>query len=109
MPSAAGDRLTVVGHPDVVRRYADDCGLGVESARGSADVAQAMLSRESGAAEVVVPPRSRFEGEEARPGHVLNGRLLVLAVQRQGQDRGADHHRAARSATCCSSKATGAP
>ena len=86
---AAGDRLTVVGRPDVVRRYADDCRLGVESARGSADVAQAILNRESGAAEVVVPPRSRFEGEAARPGHVLNGRLLVLAVQRQGQDRGA--------------------
>jgi len=86
---AVGDRLTVVGHPDVVRRYADDCSLGVESVRGSADVAQAILNRESGAAEVVVPPRSRFEGEPARPGHVLNGRLLVLAVQRQGQDRGA--------------------
>jgi hypothetical protein len=84
-----GDRLTVIGRPEVVHGYADDCGLRVESARGSADVAETLFTRESGAAEVVVPPRSRFEGEAARPGHVLNGRLLVLAVQRQGQDRGA--------------------
>jgi di/tricarboxylate transporter len=86
---AAGDRLTVIGRPDVVRRYADDCGLGVESVRDSGDVAEALLNRETGAAEVVVPPRSRFVGERARPGQLLNGRLLVLAVERQGKDRGA--------------------
>ena len=54
---AAGDRLTVIGQPDIVRRYADDCSLGIESARGSADVAEELFSRESG------PPRSSY-----RPG-----------------------------------------
>jgi di/tricarboxylate transporter len=86
---AVGDRLTVIGRPDIVRRYADDRALGVESVRDATDVAETLFNRETGAAEVVVPPRSRFEREEARPGQLLNGRLLVLAVERQGQDRGA--------------------
>ena len=82
-----GDRLTIIGPPDVVGTYAVDFGLEVEAVRDAAEVSDSLLNRESGAAEVVVPPRSRFEGETLRPGHVLNG-LVVLAVERQGKDRG---------------------
>ena len=84
-----GDRITVVGDPDVARRYAADHELRVEAVRGAADIAQSLLTRESGAAEVVIPPRSRFVGEEVSPGKVvLGGSLIILAIERQGRDQG---------------------
>lgn len=57
-----------------------------------ADVdATPLFSRESGVAEVVVPPRSALIGEPAFPGMVsTSGDVVVLAVHRKGQDLGAD-------------------
>jgi len=84
-----GDRITVVGDPDVARRYAADHELRVEAVRGSTDITQSLLTRDSGAAEVVIPPRSRFVGEEVSPGRVvLGGSLIILAIERQGKDQG---------------------
>ncbi len=84
-----GDRLTVLGDPEVAQRFAADERLRVEAVRTGADIAESLFDRESGAAEVVVPPRSRFEGRTVQSGQVMDdGRLIVLAVQRQGQDRG---------------------
>jgi di/tricarboxylate transporter len=84
-----GDRITVVGNPDVARRYAADHELRVEAVRSSADITQSLLTRESGAAEVVIPPRSRFVGAEVSPGKVvLGGSLIILAIERQGKDQG---------------------
>jgi di/tricarboxylate transporter len=84
-----GDRITVVGDPDVARRYAADYELRVEAVRGAADITQSLLTRESGAAEVVIPPRSRFVSEEVSPGRVvLGGNLIILAIERQGRDQG---------------------
>jgi di/tricarboxylate transporter len=85
----ARDRITVVGDPDVARRYAADYDLRVEAVRSSADVTQSLLTRESGAAEVVIPPRSRFVGTEVSPGKVvLGGNVIILAIDRQGKDQG---------------------
>jgi di/tricarboxylate transporter len=51
------------------------------------DGATALLTRRSGVAEVVVPPRSALVGELAYPGMVTeSGDLVVLAVQRKGED-----------------------
>jgi di/tricarboxylate transporter len=84
-----GDRITVVGDPDVARRYAADYELRVEAVRSSADITQSLLTRESGAAEVVIPPRSRFVGTEVSPGKVvLGGNVIILAIDRQGKDQG---------------------
>jgi len=53
------------------------------------DVAAAYLGRDTGLMEVVVPPRSALVGETAFPGMVTDsGDLVVLAVQRQGEDIG---------------------
>lgn len=87
-PVAAGDRLTLVGEPDLVERFAADHELSVERVRSAADVEQSILSRESGAAEAVVPPRSLLAGEEVRPAQVLEGDLIVLAITRNGSDLG---------------------
>jgi di/tricarboxylate transporter len=52
------------------------------------DVPAALLSRASGVAEVVIPPRSELLGETFFPGMVTgSGDLIVLAIQRAGQDR----------------------
>ncbi len=46
-----------------------------------------LVSRESGLAEVIVPPRSALIGETVFPGMVTDsGDLVVLAVQRRGED-----------------------
>jgi di/tricarboxylate transporter len=48
--------------------------------------ADTLLTRGSGVAEVVIPPRSELVGEPAFPGMVTeSGDLLVLAVQRSGE------------------------
>lgn len=83
-----GDRITVAGDPDVAERYAGSHGLRVEAVRRSADIERSLLTAESGAAEVVIPPRSRLVGEEVSPGQLVQG-LIILAVERRGQDCGA--------------------
>lgn len=86
---AAGDRVTVIGDPPVARHFAAEHGMTVELERAPSEVAEDLLSRESGAVEVVIPPRSPFLDEVVWPGMVLsNGHLVVIAVQREGHDRG---------------------
>lgn len=51
--------------------------------------ADTLLTRRSGVAEVVIPPRSELVGETAYPGMVTDsGDLVVLAVQRKGYELG---------------------
>jgi di/tricarboxylate transporter len=46
-----------------------------------------LLTRASGAAEVLIPPRSELVGQTAYPGMVTDsGDLVVLAVQRKGEE-----------------------
>jgi di/tricarboxylate transporter len=46
-----------------------------------------LLTPRSGVAEIVIPPRSQLVGDRAFPGMVTeSGDLLVLAVQREGED-----------------------
>jgi di/tricarboxylate transporter len=63
---------------DHARTLVDQYGLGDDSR---------LLSRESGVAEIVVPPRSEIVGDVAYPGMVTDsGELVVLAVQRKGEE-----------------------
>ena len=49
----------------------------------------ALLTRRSGVAEVVIPPRSALVGNPVFPGMVTDsGDLVVLAVRRRGEDLG---------------------
>ena len=53
------------------------------------DEALTLISRTSGLAEVVIPPRSEFVGDTVFPGMVTDsGDLVILAVQRKGEDVG---------------------
>jgi di/tricarboxylate transporter len=50
-----------------------------------------LLTRRSGVAEIVIPPRSELVGDTAFPGMVTeSGELVVLAVQRKGEELAGD-------------------
>src|SRR5215467_2549207 len=52
-----------------------------------------LFNRASGLAEIVIPPRSKLMGETVFAGMTArDGELLVLAVQRGGEDMGAGPH-----------------
>jgi di/tricarboxylate transporter len=53
------------------------------------DMAAALLSPTTGIAEIMIPPRSPHVGETAFPGMITErGDVVVLAIQRQGEDLG---------------------
>ena len=53
------------------------------------DVAASLLGKDTGIAEVLIPPRSPLIGQPVFPGMVTaTGELVVLAVQRHGEDIG---------------------
>ncbi len=70
----------------LVGQYAIDAGV---IARDR--LPDGLITRDSGVAEVVIPPRSELLGESFFPGMVTSsGDLVVLAVQRNGEDRDGD-------------------
>ena len=83
---AAGDVLVVQGDANQVNRLAGANDLAIRT--GGRNGGE-FFTRESGVAEVVIPPRSRLIGEHVFPGMVSSsGDLIVLAVQRGGEDLG---------------------
>lgn len=85
-PIEPGDHLVVQGEAEAAAQCAATFGLGFdEPAPGR--VAAALFNRSSGLAEVVIPPRSALIGERIFPGMATpSGDLIVLAVQRRGED-----------------------
>jgi len=84
---AEGDTLLVRGDAETAASFATDkeAGLGPDDAQGNA--VDMLFNRTSGLAEVVIPPRSALVGREVFPGMVTeSGDLLILAVQRRGED-----------------------
>jgi di/tricarboxylate transporter len=85
----ADDLLIVRGDAETVGRLAADHGLGIRSEPEADSVAGLLLGRRSGLAEVVVRPRSELVGQTMYPGMITSsGDLVVLAVQRKGEDQG---------------------
>jgi di/tricarboxylate transporter len=86
---AEGDVLLVRGDAPTVGSLAADKLLALQSEDPSADVAATLFNRDSGLAEVVIPPRSALIGQAVFPGMVTpSGDLVILAVQRNDQDQG---------------------
>lgn len=85
---APGDRLTVLGGESDVTGLARENGLTVEARRSVEDVERDLLTKESGVAEAVIPPRSVLAGETVAPSQVIDGGLVVLGISRGGQDLG---------------------
>jgi di/tricarboxylate transporter len=85
--------LVVRGPAASVERFATDHRLGVDRAAAAA-ANSGLVSRDYGVAEVLVTPRSAYVGETAFPGQVTDsGELVVLAVQRLGEDLGPNEAR----------------
>ncbi len=81
----AGDVLLLRGPADAVAALASDLGLSPHDEAGTTE--ETVFNRASGLAEVVIPPRSPLIGDRMFAGMVTpSGDLIVLAVQRQGQD-----------------------
>ncbi len=86
---AAGDVIILRGEANAVAQVATDKHLAfrAEGAEGSAE--DALFNRTFGLAEVMIPPRSAFVGESVFPGMVTpSGDLVILAIQRRGEDLG---------------------
>jgi len=85
---AAGDVLVVQGDANQVNRLASENDL-VRSNREVGRNGNELFTREAGVAEAVIPPRSDLIGEQVFPGMVSSsGDLVLLAVQRGGEDLG---------------------
>ncbi len=86
---AEGDMLIVRGDAQTAGTLAADKLLAFRSENAAGDVVDALFNRTSGLAEVVIPPRSGMIGQPVFPGMITpSGDLVVLAVQRRGEDPG---------------------
>jgi di/tricarboxylate transporter len=86
---AEGDILIVRGDAETVGGLVSDKLLALRSADAPADGADMLFNRSSGLAEVVIPPRSGMVGQPVFPGMVTpSGDLVILAVQRRGENQG---------------------
>ncbi len=84
---AEGDVLVVRGAAEQVSRLVVDAHLAVGFAPDPDGAESALIGRELGVAEVVIPPRSRLVGQKVFPGMVRTDDRVVLAVHRFGRDR----------------------
>jgi len=85
----AGDILILRGDAGAADAFAEAQGLHERDSEvlAAGGIALTLFNRRSGLAEVVVPPRSKLIGERFFPGMVTDsGDLVVLGIQRQGQD-----------------------
>src|SRR5215831_9197062 len=88
-PLAEGDLLLVRGDAETAGRLAVDMHLAVREDDPAGSVADVLMSRATGLAEVVIPSRSKMIGQSAFPGMTTeDGDLMVLAIQRGNMDIG---------------------
>jgi di/tricarboxylate transporter len=82
-----GDVMIVRGPADSIDEV--ESTIGLQRAAHPFIVDPDLVGKRVGVVEVVVPPRSDFIGTTAFPGMVTpSGDLVVLAIQRRGQDLG---------------------
>ncbi|MFO1036230.1 MAG: SLC13 family permease [Geminicoccaceae bacterium] len=86
---APDDILIVQGEQDAVATFAADRHLALRDDE-TGKLTETLFNRRSGLAEVVIPPRSALIGQSVFPGMVTpSGDLVVLGVQRRGEQQGA--------------------
>nr|WP_027578093.1 SLC13 family permease [Bradyrhizobium sp. Ai1a-2] len=86
---AEGDLILARGEAEMAGRLAADMHLAVREGKEAGSVADVLLSRSSGLAEVIIPMRSKMIGQSMFPGMTTeDGDLMVLAIQRGGTEMG---------------------
>jgi di/tricarboxylate transporter len=81
-----GDELLVRGSDTSLRAFAAEEGLSLDTDI-SGQFASGLVTRDTGVAEVLISPRSRYVGEEAYPGMVTESGKLVIFGLRRGTDQ----------------------
>lgn len=84
----ADDVLVVSGDSEQVSRMAVEQLVAVAMRPLREDEPEALVNREVGVVEVVVPPRSPLVGETVFPGMVRDEDMVILAVSHRGSDTG---------------------
>ena len=85
----ANDVLVLHGAPTALHQLADANALAPSAGPRAANGAGSLISGEVGVAELMIPPRSEAIGMAVFPGMVASsGDLVILAIQRQGEDLG---------------------
>lgn len=88
---AEGDYIILSGDADSAAAFAAGKHLAFRQESITADLQETLFNRESGLAEVIIPPRSGMIGASVFPGMITeSGDLIIMAVQRQGADIGPD-------------------
>ncbi len=82
---APGDAVSLAGPAQEVIAFAEHHRLEVGMRPVTKD---ALLTREMGVVEVVIPPRSPLVGERVFPGMVRQGEIVVLAIGHLGRETG---------------------
>ena len=84
-----GDHILVAGRAEDASQFASAKHLAISDDGGADNVEEVLFNRNSGLAEVMIPPRSGLIGEAVFPGMVTeSGNLLVIAIQRNGTELG---------------------
>jgi len=84
-----GDILILRGEAKAAGSLANDKALAFRLEDADPGVADTLFNRQSGLAEVVIPPRSSLIGRAVFPGMVTDsGNLIIAAVQRGGENQG---------------------
>ncbi len=84
-----GDLVVVYGERATVESFSDGMGLRDRTESAGSAIRGALFNTRFGYAEVMIPPRSRLIGQAVFPGMITEGGdLLILAVQRRGEDVG---------------------
>lgn len=84
-----GDFILLRGSAESASAFATAYNLAFEGEDRPDSTEQVLFNRNSGLAEVMIPPRSAMVGRTVFPGMVTeSGDLLVIAVQRNGVDLG---------------------
>jgi di/tricarboxylate transporter len=84
---AEGDLILVRGAAEAAGRLATDMHLAVREGDKPGPMADVLLNRASGLAEVIIPLRSKMIGQSVFPGMTTeDGDLMVLAIQRGAAD-----------------------
>ncbi len=82
-----GDILVIRGPADRAADMATELGLSFRDDLPDGGISGQLFNRDSGLAEVLIPPRSSLIGQNCFPGMVTpSGDLIVLAIQRAGTD-----------------------
>jgi di/tricarboxylate transporter len=82
-----GDVLVIRGPAEQAADLAGELGLSFRDDLPEGGISDQLFNRDSGLAEVLIPPRSPLIGQTFFPGMVTeSGDLIVLALQRAGED-----------------------